>query len=122
MTGVQTCALPISYLPDAALESSIEKELRDSKKVLEEKLGRRVDIFCYPGGRFNAKIREATIAAGYEAAVATKPGKGFLNDDIFALKRLRISSNAGNLFIFWVETSGYYTFISESKPKNEHRT
>lgn len=109
------------YLPDTGLERVIEKELRDSKKILEEKLGEKVDIFCYPGGRFNPKIKEATIAAGYQAAVATKPGKGFVNDDLFALKRLRISSNAGNLFIFWIETSGYYTFISESKIKNEHR-
>ena len=86
-------------------------------KILEEKLGRRINAFSYPAGRFNDRIRQLVMAAGYKLAVATNPGKKFADDDIFALKRLRISANSNNLFIFWVETSGYYNFMREHRHK-----
>jgi len=95
----------------------LKKQIFDSQKILEEKLGRKVYAFSYPEGRFNDKIKQLVKSCGYKLAVATNPGRKFPNDDIFALKRLRISENAGNLFIFWVETSGYYNFIREHKHK-----
>jgi len=95
----------------------VKREIFDSKKVLQQKLGRPVELFSYPEGRFDAKIRNMVIEAGYTCAVATKPGKNYPNDDVFALKRLRISENAGNLFVFWFETTGYYTFLRENKRK-----
>jgi len=57
------------------------------------------------------------MTAGYKLAVVTNPGKEFANDDIFALKRLRISANSNNLFVFRIETSGYYNFIREYRHK-----
>jgi len=72
-------------------------------------------MFSYPEGRFDDKIRQLVIDAGYRLAVATHPGKYYPNDDIFALKRLRISENAKGLFVFWAETSGFYTFIKEHR-------
>ncbi|MDD5155235.1 MAG: polysaccharide deacetylase family protein [Candidatus Omnitrophica bacterium] len=93
----------------------IRKQIFASKQILEQKLGRQVDVFSYPEGGFNANIRQLVIDAGYKAAVATNPGKNYPDNDVFALKRLRISENAANMFIFWVETSGYYTFMKESK-------
>ena len=97
----------------------VKRQIFESKKLLEEKLGRRINAFSYPEGRFNDKIKQLVKDAGYELAVATNPGKKFADDDIFALKRLRISENAGNLFVFWVETSGYYNFMREHKRKNK---
>ena len=105
------------YLPDITSPSVIKKEIGDSKKILEEKLGRKVDSFCYPGGRFDARSRQAVIDAGYSLAVASNPGKKFSDNDLFVLKRLRISQNCANLFIFWIETSGYYNFVREAKYK-----
>jgi peptidoglycan/xylan/chitin deacetylase (PgdA/CDA1 family) len=96
---------------------AIRKEIFDSKRILEEKLAKEVSAFSYPEGRFNDKIKKLVIDAGYKLAVATNPGKNFPNDDIFALKRLRISENAKNPFIFWVETSGFYTFMKERRHK-----
>lgn len=98
-------------------EESLKKELFDSKKILEDKLGRPVNAFSYPEGRFNDKIRQLVIASGYKVAVAANPGSRYPKDDIFALKRLRISENAGNMFVFWVETSGFYTFLKEHRHK-----
>jgi len=98
-------------------EDELRKEIFDSKKILEEKLGRRITVFSYPGGMSNSKIRQLVIDAGYKFAVATNPGKKFADDDLFALKRLRISSSSNNLFVFWVEASGYYNFIRERRHK-----
>lgn len=99
------------------LEQVIKKEISYSKKIMEEKLNQPITIFSYPEGKFNDKIRQLVIDAGYKLAVTTNPGKSFPNDDIFALKRLRISSTANNLFVFWIETSGYYNFIREQRRK-----
>ncbi|MDI6758845.1 MAG: polysaccharide deacetylase family protein [Candidatus Omnitrophota bacterium] len=96
-------------------EKAIEEQIFDSKKILEERLGMRVNLFSYPEGRFNEGIKSLVIKAGYEAAVAVSPGKKFPNNDVYALKRLRISSTSDNLFVLWVNLSGYYSFIKERR-------
>lgn len=93
----------------------LRRQIFDSKKVLEERLGRKVDMFSYPEGFFNDKIKGLVIEAGYKLAVTTMPGKNYPNDDVFILKRLRISQNSQNLFIFWFETSGIYTFLRDNR-------
>ncbi len=98
-------------------EEELKKQIFDSKKVLQERLGREVSTFSYPEGMFNDRIRKLVIEAGYRLAVATNPGKKFSNRDAFVLKRLRISENAANTFVFWVETSGYYNFLREHRHK-----
>jgi peptidoglycan/xylan/chitin deacetylase (PgdA/CDA1 family) len=95
-------------------EGIIREEIFDSKRALEARLGSPILAFSYPEGKFNDKIRQLVIGAGYRVAVTTKPGKSFPNDDIFALKRLRISSTSDNLFVFWFETTGFYSFIREA--------
>lgn len=95
----------------------IRQQIFESKRILEEKLGVRVNMFSYPEGLFNAKIKQLVIDAGYHLAVATNPGRRYPDNDVFLLKRLRISENAKNLFVFWFESSGYYTFLKENKKK-----
>ncbi len=99
----------------------IKKQIFDSKKILEEKLGRKVAIFSYPEGLFDARIKQLVVDAGYSGAVATNPGKSYSDDDVFVLKRLRISENSANMFIFAVESSGYYTFVKEYKKERKKR-
>jgi peptidoglycan/xylan/chitin deacetylase (PgdA/CDA1 family) len=98
-------------------EEILRKEIFDSKKVLEAKLGTKINTFAYPEGRFNDKIKKLVSKAGYTVAVATSPGKKFSDNDLFALKRLRISENAANLFVFWVKLTGYYNFMREHRHK-----
>ncbi|MDP2912864.1 MAG: polysaccharide deacetylase family protein [Candidatus Omnitrophota bacterium] len=93
----------------------LEDELAGSKKVLEERLGRKADEFCYPMGAFDRKVQDALRKTGYSCAVATNPGRFYPVDDIYAIKRVRISRTSDNLFIFWIETSGFYTWIKEHR-------
>lgn len=105
--------------PEPLTKIKSEEELREqlftSKKILQEKLGKEITVFSYPAGAFNPAIRKQLIEAGYKCAVVTSPGKEYPSDDVFALKRLRISATSNNLFIFWIKTSGYYTFIKERR-------
>lgn len=96
-------------------EEKLKKEIFDSKRLLEQRLGRRIGAFSYPGGMFNRQIKQLVTDAGYSLAVATSPGKESANNDLFALKRIRISATARNLAVFWLQTSGIYTFIKEHR-------
>jgi len=106
-------ALGAEPLVNIRSEEELKRQIYASKKILEEKLGKEVKIFSYPEGLFNAKIKKMVTQAGYLAAVSTSPGISSPSDDIFALKRQRISQNAGNLFIFYIQASGYYGPIKE---------
>ena len=78
-------------------------------------MNQEVKFFSYPfGGRSPEACRIVSLS-GYKAAVGTNFPKGSPGDDIYALKRLRISENCRNLFIFWVEVSGFYTHIKEQR-------
>ncbi len=113
--GSHTSSHP--FLELVKSDEELKKEIKGSKTILEEKLGKPVDTFSYPMGRFNFRVRQFVVDAGYKAGVVTNPGKKYPNDDVFVLKRLRISENANNLFVFWIETSGYYNFIREHRHK-----
>ena len=85
--GAHTRTHPILSLmqPDAA-----RAELEGSREDLEEVLGRPVDDFAYPNGRFN-DFNESTCRlvaeAGYRCAVTTEPGTVRRGDDRLALRR-----------------------------------
>jgi peptidoglycan/xylan/chitin deacetylase (PgdA/CDA1 family) len=49
----------------------LKKEVEDSKKLIEDRLGIRCATLAYPFGWHNAKVQEACKAAGYEAAFTT---------------------------------------------------
>ncbi len=100
-------------------DEEVKNQIFDSKRILEEKLAGKVNFFSYPEGMFNTEIRKLVIDAGYLGAVGTNPGRDYPDDDIFVLKRLRISENARNMFVFAVETSGFYTFMKENKRKHK---
>lgn len=98
-------------------DEELKRQIFDSKKILEERLKRPVNAFSYPEGRFNSQIRQLVIDAGYKVAVTTTPEKNYPNNDIFAVKRARISENANNMFIFWFKATGFYTFLKGLKNK-----
>lgn len=102
-------------LSEVDSQDKLEYEILESKKILEEKLKKGIGFFSYPFGGLSVKARASCARAGYKACVGTNFPKDYPSNDIYALKRLRISENAKNLFIFWVETSGFYTYIKEHR-------
>ena len=57
-------------------EEEILRELTQSKKTLEEKLGVACEAFCYPfgSGGFDKRVRPLVFRAGYLFDFSTKPG------------------------------------------------
>jgi peptidoglycan/xylan/chitin deacetylase (PgdA/CDA1 family) len=106
----------VSHLWLPAMGSKqLSYELKTSKEALENGTGKKVDIMCYPIGAHNERVERFTKEAGYACAVATNPGHSASSDDIYAIKRIKISRTSDNLFVFWAETSGYYTWIKEHR-------
>jgi peptidoglycan/xylan/chitin deacetylase (PgdA/CDA1 family) len=54
---------------------------------LLEILGREVDLFCYPNGGFDERIKRFVGEAGYKAAVTTNLGFNNASSDLLALNR-----------------------------------
>lgn len=100
------------FLPDLP-DAERRKEIYESKAVLESRLQRPITLFSYPGGGFNAEARQHVIDAGYLGAAATHPGPDYPDLDPYALKRIRISRTSDNLFVFWLQLSGFYTWYEE---------
>jgi peptidoglycan/xylan/chitin deacetylase (PgdA/CDA1 family) len=105
------------WLPDQA-EQILDSEIRGSKRAIESHLQKEINTFCYPLGGFNKNVKEKVIKAGYKIAVATNPGKRYPKHDLFVMKRLRVSNTSDNLFVFWFETTGFYTWIKERRDKD----
>lgn len=57
-------------------QEDILRQLRQSKAVLEEKLGVACEAFCYPfgSGGFDKRVRPLVFQAGYLFDFSTKPG------------------------------------------------
>ena len=59
---------------DGMDKKSIEYELQNSKKTLEDMFGIAVDTLCYPRGKFTDEVIELAKAAGYEKQYTCLPG------------------------------------------------
>ncbi len=94
-----------AFLPGVRLADA-NTELIDSKKELEKILGHPVTLFSYPAGGLTSGIEALVKETGYEGAVTTNYHKN--RHDPYALHRIKITDAAGNLFNFWLKTSGYY--------------
>ncbi len=101
-------------------DKTIKEEITFSKKALGDITGRSADFFCYPLGGFDERVRTAVMRAGYKGACATTTANIRVSNDIYSLKRIKISGNAsGSLLKFWFNTSGYAVWWKEHKLKRK---
>lgn len=59
---------PGRFEDDNEIESRYLYELVMSKSLLEEKLNKKVDFLCWPGGGFNTQSMQISVQAGYIAS------------------------------------------------------
>ncbi len=69
---------------------NLEKEIKESREILTQKLGQEVTDFCYPSGKYSDTVLAEVKKDKYQTAVTTNSGISSLKDDPFLLKRLRI--------------------------------
>ncbi len=77
-----------------------EKEIIDSRKIVEDKTGKEVKFFCYPYGDYNSEIIEIVEKGGYKAAVVNR--KKNMKITKFTLPRIGIYSH-NNKLIFRIK-------------------
>lgn len=70
-------------------------EIIDSRRQIEDRIGKSVDYFCYPSG--DVGPREAALAhsAGYAASVTVQPGLNRPGADLQTLRRTEVTQNDG---------------------------
>src|SRR5690348_11245463 len=64
-----------------------DREIAESRMMLEQHLGRSVDLFCYPNGANDAVTRQ-TVREVYRAALSTRQDVVTGEADLFALPRV----------------------------------
>lgn len=82
----------------------LSRELKHSRSKLEAELGRKVDLFCYPNGNYDAHVRSEVAAAGYRCAVTTDAGLNDEGGDPLTLKRIHTERDLAH---FIQATSGF---------------
>lgn len=78
-------------LTDLALPE-IKKELKDSKDLIEQNIGKRVKHFALPYGRYNTSVIETAKELGYESVLTTGLTCNFMDENSFLLYRWNITS------------------------------
>lgn len=53
-------------------EEQLEEEIVESRKIIEREIGRECRLFCYPGGKYNNRVKHFVSKAGYTCATAIK--------------------------------------------------
>ena len=96
-----------TYLP-LARGPRLAEELMESKRVIEERIGRPVVLLSYPVGGFTPQVKTMAEQAGYVAACTTNRAASLKAIDRFALRRVKVTERDGSLLLFWAKVSGYY--------------
>ncbi len=78
--------------------NELQFEIRESRRLLEEKLDRKVEFFCYPNGAFDPNVIAET-KKHYRAAVIAEPG--FVKPECDAFQLPRIGSTEDTALLAW---------------------
>jgi len=65
-------------------DKDLEEELLQSRRVIEDRLGKSASIFCYPYGEFDARVIDMLRKHGFRAAFAGHPAR----EEVLSLKRV----------------------------------
>jgi peptidoglycan/xylan/chitin deacetylase (PgdA/CDA1 family) len=86
------------------------REVHESKRMIEDKLGSPVRFFCYPRGDFSPSIQQIVREGHYAAACSIIPGVNDWRTDLFLLKRTYISRR-DTVDEFAKKMNGAYDFL-----------
>lgn len=68
-------------------DDDLRIEIGESRRMLEQRIGREVELFCYPNGNFDERAHRI-VRDHYAAAVTSRPGMVDQGDDDWLLPRI----------------------------------
>jgi peptidoglycan/xylan/chitin deacetylase (PgdA/CDA1 family) len=96
----------------------MEKELRESKDILEDSLRKPVDLFCYPNGQqgdFNDVTQGMVKQCGFDCAVTAIDGMNSAKTDSFELRRYWVRSTIQTIPEFALLVCGFLSYLYRMK-------
>jgi peptidoglycan/xylan/chitin deacetylase (PgdA/CDA1 family) len=89
--GWELASHTVHHLDLTTLDSSqLHEEVANSRKILQDRFGVRVNNFCYPSGQYDNTVIAAVKAAGYRGATSEVPGLA-TSAHPYVLNRIQIS-------------------------------
>ncbi len=91
----------------------VEEEIKTSKNMIEENLGKSINIFAYPNGQpsdFNQEIINVLKNNGFIAACSTVWGSTHSYENAFAIRRIMVE-RSDSIDIFKLKLMGAYDFL-----------
>ncbi|HXG58008.1 MAG TPA: polysaccharide deacetylase family protein [Thermoanaerobaculia bacterium] len=77
-------------LDDEEYSAWLRRELLESKRILENETGRKVEFLAYPYGDFDGRVASGVANAGYSAALTCEYGRVMRGSDPLRMKRVVI--------------------------------
>ena len=74
-------------------KGQLNRELLESKKFLEDLVGKEIELLAYPFGKTNEDIKNRSEQAGYKVCFGTIFGRNIPNADLKEIKRIDILKN-----------------------------
>jgi len=90
--GAHTVTHPLLSYEDAA---SVARELEESKRAIEQKLGKPVRAFAYPNGDWSESVRDQVAQSGYRCAFTTRPAWTDRSENPYTISRVLL--HEGNI-------------------------
>jgi peptidoglycan/xylan/chitin deacetylase (PgdA/CDA1 family) len=75
--------------------AQLAREIATSRTWIRRVLHVPANFFCYPSGRYDARVVAAVRAAGYLGATTTNEGFASPEDGLFTLQRVRVNGSDG---------------------------
>lgn len=95
------------WLPDLSDREELRREIVDSKKKIEDEIGREVRHFSYPVGGVDERVAEEVVKAGYRAAwVAGARPTVSVAKPFLSLRRIKVTPSDSNLIHFALKAYG----------------
>lgn len=131
--GMEFGSHTVSHKPLTSYDQAgVQRELRESKKIIESKLGKKCAFIAFPEGKFNDMVMDEIQAAGYDYAFSVETGRDFPWDDHFNLDRVpmfegpvsfehfrfRLIFSAFSALLW--KTHAYLDHMEATKPIAEH--
>jgi len=82
-----------SFEDEKRYSRRLTREIEDSKRLIEEHIGKPVLHFCYPYGYYNTNIIEFVRRARYVTAVTVNPAVNGRDTSLFSMGRMIIGSD-----------------------------